>query len=66
MTNIEAIHQFDGELGFERGCRGKRLHLSMESAKIGAKQMHRKFHKKYNAYRCLFCDGWHVGTRRNR
>lgn len=38
---------------------------SFESAKKAADKMSEKYGKHFSVYKCLFCDGYHVGKNRN-
>ena len=49
----------------DRQCTGKVKHLTMKDALASAKIMHKKYKKKFRAYQCQFCDGFHVGGDRS-
>lgn len=34
---------------------------SVESAKRAAEKMSEKYNKHFSLYKCLFCDGYHIG-----
>lgn len=38
---------------------------TFESAKRAADKMSEKYGKHFSTYKCLFCDGYHVGKNRN-
>lgn len=38
---------------------------TFESAKRAAESMSKKYGKHFSTYKCLFCDGYHVGKNRN-
>lgn len=46
---------------WERQCRGKVKHPNEKAAKdaVGAHEANRG--GKLNAYKCSFCEGWHIG-----
>ena len=50
----------------ERQCIGKLKHLTMGEAEAIAKAMHKKHKAKFNAYKCLCCEFYHVGTARSQ
>lgn len=64
MTVLDAVHAGNGH--YERSCSGKVRCESEAEAKRGARVMHRQFHKQFDTYRCPYCGGFHVGTRRKR
>lgn len=34
---------------------------SVESARLAAEKMSEKYNKHFSLYKCLFCDGYHIG-----
>ena len=38
---------------------------TIESAKKAAEKMSQKYGKHFSTYKCLFCDGYHVGKNRD-
>jgi hypothetical protein len=46
-----------------RSCEGKQRHDTKQQAEEHRLSLIRAgaFHKAINAWRCAFCDGWHVG-----
>lgn len=38
---------------------------TVESARRAAESMSKKYGKHFSTYKCLFCDGYHVGKNRN-
>lgn len=38
---------------------------SKESAMKAAEKMSRKTGKHFSVYKCVFCDGWHIGKNRD-
>ena len=43
----------------------KIAYSSFKSAKRAADKMGEKYGKHFSVYKCLFCDGYHVGKNRN-
>jgi hypothetical protein len=39
----------------------KNTYPSIESALKAAEKMSAKYNKHFSAYKCLFCDGYHIG-----
>jgi hypothetical protein len=52
-----------GFFEYERGCHHKVRYSTEREAKDAARVMHKKHHKKFDAYPCRFCAEFHVGTR---
>lgn len=38
---------------------------SVESAQKAAEKMGKKYNKHFSVYKCLFCDGYHIGKNRD-
>ena len=48
----------------ENQCRRKRYYVARSRAELAALAMEKKHSDRgilFNAYRCPWCDGWHVG-----
>jgi hypothetical protein len=55
---------YSGIRAFENGCEGKIPHLTEDSALRHARKLKKIRKKRFDAYQCVFCGCWHVGTRR--
>jgi hypothetical protein len=49
----------------QRQCGRKKIHHTLEDAQIRAKSLHKLKKAKFRAYRCPFCNGFHVGQIRS-
>ncbi len=49
----------------EHTVRLKVIYNSKESALKAAQAMSKKTGGYFSAYKCVFCDGWHIGKNRN-
>lgn len=43
----------------------KQGYPSIESGKRAADSMKRKYNKHFSVYKCVFCDGFHLGKNRD-
>lgn len=49
-----------------RSCAGKTQHGDKRTAKTAAANASRKKGEVIQAYRCVFCNGWHIGHNRGQ
>lgn len=68
MGALEAVLdrkiRYSGNSAFEHGCNGKVPHPSEDGARTHAKELKKRMKKRFDVYRCRFCDSFHVGTHR--
>jgi hypothetical protein len=51
---------------YERSCRGKQRHPTRAAAHAQLVHLVRTagaLYGRYQTYRCVWCDGWHIGHR---
>ena len=48
----------------EKGCTRKRWYATKAQARAGRDQVARATNKKYRIYRCPWCGGWHLTTKK--
>lgn len=49
----------------EKGCTGKRWYRSAAEARAGKQRTERITQKKFRIYRCPWCSGWHLTTKKD-
>lgn len=45
--------------------KAKQSFPTLESAKKAAESMGKKYNKHFSTYKCIFCDGYHLGKNRD-
>lgn len=43
----------------------EKVSYSEKSAHKAANRMGEKYDKHFSVYKCIYCDGWHIGKNRN-
>ena len=49
----------------ERGCTRKRWYASKAQARAGKQRAERVGKQHYRIYRCTWCGGWHLTTKKD-
>ena len=56
----QRYYWFRGLFSKNRSC-GKKLRLSIKSAMKAKEAMEKKYDKKFDVYRCIWCGQYHIG-----